>query len=176
MFNKLLKSFGEKTSKREVEDYIRSFESLEPNQVATQLIAVYSIYTSLAQNEEFVEVIQSTGPGDAELIHNAIIQLSKLLNENPYRFKGHGLKFWIINLRCMRDKELKEMGFKLWDLAQFGMAECRMIVLADIKENQISGDNLAAKSGKNVVKNIGFIPPYFRKVEDCQHSTEANKG
>ena len=62
----------------------------------------------------------------------------------------------------MRDKKLKEMGFKLWYLAQFGMAECRMIVLADIKEKQISGDNLAAKSGKKVVKNIGYIPPYFR--------------
>lgn len=111
MFNKLLKSFGKKISKREVEDFIRSFESLEPNQVATQLIAVYSIYIFLAQNEEFVEVIQSTGPGDAELIHNAIIQLSKLLNENPYSPKGNGLKFWLINLRCIRDKELKQMEF-----------------------------------------------------------------
>jgi hypothetical protein len=51
-----------------------------------------------------------------------------------------------------------------------------MVVLDNIKKKQISGDNLAVKSGKNVVKNIGDIPPYFRKVEDCQHSTVANKG
>ena len=162
MFNKLLKSFGKKTSKRDVEDYLRCFESLNPYQVATQLIAIYYIYSSLARNAEFVDAIQSTGPDDTILVHNMINQLNKFLNENPYSFKGHGLKFWIINLRCMRDKKLKEMGFKLWYLAQFGMAECRMIVLADIKEKQISGDNLAAKSGKKVVKNIGYIPPYFR--------------
>ena len=81
-----------------------------------------------------------------------------------------------MNLRCMRDKELKEMGFKLWGLAQVGMAECRMVILANIKEKQISGDNLAAKSGKKVVKNIGYIPPCFRKVANCHHSAEANKG
>jgi hypothetical protein len=163
MFNKILKSFAEKTSEKAVEAYIKQFGHLQPHQVATTLIAVYSVYTSLARNVAFVDVIESKHV-DSNLVNDAIIQVNKLLNKNPNDLMGAGLKFWSINLRCMRDEKLNEMGFKLWDLALAGMEDCKSIVLADVeRKRMISGNNAAVQSGMKVVESIGYIPPFFRR-------------
>lgn len=62
----------------------------------------------------------------------------------------------------MRDEKLKEMGFKLWDLAKPSMEDCKSVVLADIERKRlISGDNAAVQSGMKAVGSIGYIPPFF---------------
>ena len=164
MFKKILKLFAEKTSEREVEAYLKSFESLKPNQVATTLIAVYAVFVSLSKNEGFIHAINTTDLNESNRINNAIIQTNKLLNQNPHSIMGTGLKFWNINLRCIRDQKLKNMGLRIWRLAQTGMEECKEIVRQDIKKKELNGDSAAVESGMKVLESIGFTPPIFKEL------------